>query len=225
MTFDQAISLLETISHLLGAVAWPTFALIAAWTILPTVLRTMSDSEDVSVDLFGFKAAFTKKKNLAVTALVDAARVRVDGKPQADNPESAKDVVARAVTPASVKKLDGRKILWADDRPSNNSSARQAFEALGIKFDLALDTDEAIRLLGNQNFDLVISDMGRPPDAKAGYTLLERLRSAGNMIPYVIYSSAGSDLQNQAEARRRGALNSTNSTIDLFQIVTTELTR
>ena len=225
MTFDQIIRLLETIAHLLSAVAWPAFALIAAWTIMPAVLRTMSDSENVSVDMFGFKAAFTKQKNLAVTALVDAARVAVDGQAQADNPALVKDVVARAITPTSVKKLDGRKILWADDRPSNNSSARQAFEALGIRFDFALDTDEAIRLLSSQNFDLVISDMGRPPDAKAGYTLLEQLRSAGNSVPYVIYSSGGSDLENRAEARRRGALGSTNSSNDLFQIVTTELSR
>lgn len=225
MTFDQAIRLLETIALLLSAVAWPAFALIAAWTILPAVLRTMSDSDNVSVDMFGFKAAFTKQKNLAVTALVDAARAGVTGKSDTVNPTLAKDVVARAVTPNSVKKLDGRKILWADDRPSNNSSARQAFEALGIRFDFALNTDEAIRLLRNQHFDLVISDMGRPPDAKAGYTLLDQLRSAGNSIPYVIYSSAGSDLENQAEARRRGALGSTNSSNDLFQIVITELTR
>lgn len=225
MTFDQAIRLLETIAHLLGAVAWPSVALIAAWKIIPAVLRTMSDSDDFSVDIFGFKAAFAKKKSLAVAALANAARDVVDGQPQADSPASAKDVVAQAVTPTSIKKLEGRKILWADDRPSNNSSARQAFEALGIKFDFALDTDEAIRLLAQQHFDLVISDMGRPPDSQAGYTLLDRLRSTGNSIPFVIYSAGGSDLESRAKARRHGALDSTNSSNDLFQIVTAQLTR
>jgi DNA-binding NtrC family response regulator len=39
-----------------------------------------------------------------------------------------------------------------------------------------------------QHLDAIISDMGRPSDPQAGYTLLDKVRSSGNQIPFVIYA-------------------------------------
>jgi TIR domain len=66
-----------------------------------------------------------------------------------------------------------RSILWVDDRPGNNVLERQSLRQYGFEFDLAQSTLEALDSLRGRRFDLIISDMGRPPDPRAGYTLLD----------------------------------------------------
>ena len=53
------------------------------------------------------------------------------------------------------------QILWVDDCPDNNTYLQQAMEAMGLQFTLALSTEEALRILANQRFAAIISDMGR----------------------------------------------------------------
>jgi CheY-like chemotaxis protein len=90
------------------------------------------------------------------------------------------------------EELVAQHILWVDDEPENNEWERRALESYGVRFALAHDTDEAIRLLSGKNgFAAVISDMGRPGDRNAGFTLLERLRESPERTqPYFIYTSA-----------------------------------
>ncbi|MEY2645381.1 MAG: hypothetical protein RLZZ611_2030, partial [Cyanobacteriota bacterium] len=65
---------------------------------------------------------------------------------------------------------------------------------------------------------VIVSDMGRPPDAQAGYTLLDRLRSTGNKTPYLIYAGSRS-AEHVAESRRRGAIGCTNDPYELFEYI------
>jgi DNA-binding NarL/FixJ family response regulator len=65
--------------------------------------------------------------------------------------------------------------------------------------------------------------MGRPPDARAGYTLLDKLRSAGNKTPFVIYASSRAP-EHVREALKHGAIGCTNSPQELVGIVTGALT-
>jgi CheY-like chemotaxis protein len=102
-----------------------------------------------------------------------------------------------------------RRILWVDDRPNNNVFERRAMQPYGVEFELAKSTGEALAMLGKKRFDAIISDMGRPPDMEAGYTLLDVLRKSGNLIPFFIY--AGSDsAQHLRLALSKGAQGSTN---------------
>jgi CheY-like chemotaxis protein len=101
------------------------------------------------------------------------------------------------------------RILWVDDRPDNNVFERRAMEAYNIDFDLALSTGEALAKIGKNKFDAIISDMGRPPDPRAGYTLLQALRASGNLTPFFIYAGSD-DPEHRQEALSRGAQGSTN---------------
>lgn len=116
-------------------------------------------------------------------------------------------------------RLQGSFVLWVDDRPSNNRYERQALEALGIRVEIARSTDDALERVRQQHFDLIISDMGRPPDPRAGYTLLEKLRASGNHIPFLIYAGSRRP-EHVKEARERGALGCTNSPQELILMVT-----
>jgi CheY-like chemotaxis protein len=109
-------------------------------------------------------------------------------------------------------------VLWVDDRPSNNLHERQALEAVGITFVPAVSTEEALEKIKRQPFDAIISDMGRPPDPQAGYTLLEKLRESGDRTPFLIYAGSSAP-EHRAEARRRGAVACTNRPDELFEMV------
>jgi CheY-like chemotaxis protein len=113
--------------------------------------------------------------------------------------------------------------LWVDDEPDNNRFERQTLEALGIEIDLSTSTEDAMEKMRRQSYDLVISDMGRPADPRAGYTLLDQLRNRGDRTPFIIYSSSRTSEQVK-EARRHGAIGSTNSPKELITMVTRSLT-
>lgn len=78
--------------------------------------------------------------------------------------------MTQAVTPRVLRRAGDAVILWVDDRPNGNRFERQSMEALGIRFVNVVSTDEALERLKNQSFDVIISDMKRPGDDRAGYT-------------------------------------------------------
>jgi CheY-like chemotaxis protein len=91
-------------------------------------------------------------------------------------------------------------------------------EKYNITFTLARSTDEALGQLADQKFDAIISDMGRPPDGRAGYTLLRALRSRGNQTPFFIYAGSRKP-EHVAEAFRRGAQGAANIPSELISMV------
>ncbi|WP_300753756.1 response regulator [Janthinobacterium sp.] len=110
------------------------------------------------------------------------------------------------------------RILWVDDRPENNVYERQAFEAQGIEFSLALSTNEALALLKTNKFAAIISDMGRKEGPKEGYVLLENLRAMGDKTPFMIYASSNLP-EHKKTALEQGAIGSTNKADELFKTV------
>ena len=111
-----------------------------------------------------------------------------------------------------------RTVLWVDNNPDNNILERHAMETYNIRFELARSTDEALAKLDNARFDAVISDMGRPWDHQAGYTLLDNLRGKGDTTPYFIYSATNSPGR-QREALQRRAQGTTNQSDELTAMV------
>lgn len=65
------------------------------------------------------------------------------------------------------------RVLWVDNLPSNNRYERTMLHALGMFVDLSTSTEDALaKVAARGGYDVIISDMGRPHDAQAGYTLL-----------------------------------------------------
>ena len=109
------------------------------------------------------------KMQMAVAASLTAATAK-SGSPASEvRVDEIVDVV-RAARPASGAAADGwrNRILWVDDRPENNTYERQAFEAMGLRFTLALSTDEAFERLSQGKFAAIISDMGRREGPREG---------------------------------------------------------
>ena len=130
--------------------------------------------------------------------------------------------VDQLVTPRTSRQLEGASVLWVDDRPMNNTYERQALEALGIQFTISKSTEDAVERLQKKTYDLIISDMGRPPDLHAGYTLLEKVKEMQITTPFIIYAGSKRP-EHIAEARKRGAFGTTNDPQELFELVVSAL--
>lgn len=160
------------------------------------------------------------KMQLAVVASLTAATAK------GDTPTSESDLqkiveVVRAAGPAAVSNGDGWRncILWVDDHPENNTYERQAFEAMGLRFDLALSTDEAFERLSSKKFAAIISDMGRKEGPREGYVLLDRLRKEGDQTPLFFYAASNAP-EHKRETREHGGQGCTNNAKELFEMVT-----
>jgi CheY-like chemotaxis protein len=220
MTIDSALKLLDAATKLLGVVVWPAvvvFALVRFGSGIREFIATMGE--------FSLKAAgldvSAKRKQVEAAAALGAA---IQERTPSDATASDARIAAKIATPQMIRRAERATVLWVDDRPRNNSYERQALEAVGITFVLATSTDEALKELRRRFFNVIISDMGRPPDAQAGYTLLDRLRAEGNQTPFIIYAGSRA-LEHVAESRRHGADGCTNRPDELFEMVLSALAR
>ncbi|MFZ1123622.1 MAG: response regulator [Candidatus Baltobacteraceae bacterium] len=127
--------------------------------------------------------------------------------------------LSRIVSDDTLPTFSRASILWVDDRPENNTYLIQAFKELGIHVDTPRSTNDALELLNRRQYDVIISDMGRPPDQRAGYTLLSELRKRGTFPPVVIYAGSDSE-EHRKMAIDAGAIDSTNRPQRVFNTVT-----
>ena len=165
------------------------------------------------------------KMQMAVVASLGAATAK--GKSTASESEIEKIVeIVRATGPARAEGDEGRRnhILWVDDRPENNTYERQAFEAMGIRFTLALSTDDAFERLAPNRYAAIISDMARREGPREGYVLLDRLRQQGDQTPLFFYASSSAP-EHRRETREHGGQGCTNNAQELFEMVTKAVIR
>jgi len=225
---DDIVKLFDAITKLLNVLIYPAIILFILIRFGRDLRDFFSSLGELSLKGAGFEASLKRKQAEVVAALSAAAASKPDGdkthESVAKEAMIAADVVADFVTPRAIRRASRSTVLWVDDNPNNNSYERQALEALGVSFVLAISTDEALKKISRQRFDAIISDMGRPPDSRAGYTLLDKLRSNGDQTPFIIYASSR-DPEHVAESRRHGAIGCTNNANELFEMVLSALGR
>jgi CheY-like chemotaxis protein len=83
-------------------------------------------------------------------------------------------VMRRVRMVASV--LEGARMLWVDDRPGNNLYERATFKSMGVSISLATSTEGAVAMLETEPVHVLISDMDRNGNKKAGLELLNRIK-------------------------------------------------
>lgn len=221
MSTDSASSLVSAIAQLVGVLIWPAVVLFFLVRFRGSLANFFSDLGEFSFKAPGVEAS-AKRQQEAAAALGAAIATRASGDATQGRAAEPRDVAAALPSPRAQRRLQGARILWVDDRPDNNRFERQALEALGINIDLSTTTEDALEKVQRRSYDLIISDMGRPPDARAGYTLLDQLRRTGNQTPFVIYAGSRAP-EHIAEARAHGAIGSTNMPQELITMVTNVL--
>ena len=198
-TYFDAAHALTSVVNLVG---W-----CAAAVILVSARRRI---ESLSFGPFTFKL-----KQEAVEAATIAARAW-----QATVPDQKIDVplLRRHLHQKLPINIIGKSILWVDDNPANNLFAVRALRKLNLDVEQTTSTEAAIAAIERRSFDLVISDMGRGQDMRAGYDLLKQIRDRGSQVPFFIF--AGSDRPEfRREAATQGAQLSTNDMLELIDQV------
>jgi CheY-like chemotaxis protein len=155
-------------------------------------------------------------KAIARTPTPSPSSARAKRSDDAADEEASK--LVKSLGPERETKKRRKLVLWVDDRPDNNIIERHSMAAYNIDFVLAQSTGQALAELRKQQFDAIISDMGRPPDSRAGYTLLEAVRGAGEQTPFFIYAGSR-DPAHVREAHSRGAQGTTNMGDELLQML------
>jgi CheY-like chemotaxis protein len=228
MSVDEFVKLTEALSKLLGVLVWPALLAFVLVRFGPALKEFFSSLGEFTFKGGGFEATAKRKQAEAAAALVAASVARPDAnttpESAAREAKEAAAVVAESVNPRVIRRASEATALWVDDRPSNNIFERQSLEALGVSFVLATSTEEALDRLSKQKFDVIISDMSRPQDARAGYTLLQKVRASRNQTPFVIYAGSNAP-EHKAEARSLGALGTTNRASELFGYVLEAISR
>lgn len=110
-----------------------------------------------------------------------------------------------------------KKILWVDDYPQNNVYPMQILKEQGVEFDLALNTKKALELINSNEYDLIISDMGRGDDSTAGLTLLRELHKKNIKVPVIIYASVNAIKKYATQAAELGAVANINGASGLLR--------
>jgi CheY-like chemotaxis protein len=104
-----------------------------------------------------------------------------------------------------------KSIFWVDDKPKNNSFLIAALRERGHVVDTALTTNEGIKKFKENSYDIVISDMGRPEDEKAGITLAKKIHSLRSGVPYFIFCGGWAARNLRDEALANGVTEITSS--------------
>lgn len=216
-------------TQLVGVLVWPLALVFLFIYFRKSIGSFLANLGELSLRTPGIEA--TAKRQVAAQAAEAAAALnaaQAKNLPSDGAPAETIDpkVIADAVVPTTRTQRRIRRsfVLWVDDRPNNNTFERRALEALGIEIDLSTSTDDALRKIKRDSYDLIISDMSRPPDPRAGYTLLDQLRSEGDTTPLVIYSGSRSP-EHAKEALEHGAIGATNDPQELFSMATRALGR
>jgi len=127
------------------------------------------------------------------------------------------EAIERAAQPGRTEKTR-KVILWVDDNPWNVIYEQDALQRYALDSVVAMSTDEALQQLSKHELHAIVSDMKRPPDDQAGFTLLQVVRDAGYKLPFFIYAGSSTP-EYVAEAHRRGAQGTTNNPDDLIKMV------
>jgi len=226
MSIDDITKLLDSITNLIAVLAWPVFGVFLIARFGTTLKELASSLSEFSFKGGGIETTLKRKQIEAAVSLAAATVANNENGAKASSTANeamaAANFILKTVNADVLKQTEISRILWVDGKPENNLHERAALSALGINFILAHSTDEAVELLQQSKFDVIISDMNRPSDSKAGYTLLSQIRQMGNLTPYIIYAGSSNPAY-KIDAIKRGALGSTNKADELFDYVVNAL--
>jgi CheY-like chemotaxis protein len=198
----------NAVSSAINLVVW-----LVALTLLAVAIRR-NRIDSVSVGPINIRM-----KEEAVSAAASAARAWPGQ--DVDVPR-IRATVDKAFTPEVANNLTGKAVLWVDDNPDNNKLVVRALRRFHLDVEQVPSTEAGLAAMQRRPFDLVISDMGRAGNMRAGYDFLKALRDSGSKVPFFIFSS-GDQPEFRREAKELGAQLSTNNMLELIDYVVSYL--
>ncbi len=226
MRHEGIIAVTAAISQLISVLIWPALIVYILIRFGPAIGDFLDHLGAITLRGGGFEATATRRSQAAAALAAAAVAWPTDDPAPQANADAARLAVRTVgdLSPAAIRRIANARILWVDDEPGNNVNERQAMEAFGVRFVLSGSTEDALAQAARDRYDVIVSDMARGDDIRAGYTLLDALRAAGSTVPLIIYASSRRP-DHVADAKRRGAFGCTNRATELFDLVLAALDR
>jgi len=114
--------------------------------------------------------------------------------------------------------MDQHRILVADDEETIRAILKDELEEEGYAITTAVDGEDAIRLLRQDKFDLVLADIKMP--RADGFEVLRTVKAEQPSVR-VIMLTGFADLKNAIESKRLGADDFVSKPYDIVDLVTT----
>jgi CheY-like chemotaxis protein len=192
---DIFIRLIEALAKLVGALAWPGVALVILWWFGGVIRQFLASVSEGSFKAFGVEGS--AKRTIVEQAIVraDQSKKEIETTVEIKVPTGSGKSRFAAAYAADILRTDKlsdlkpKRLLWVDDRPTNNTFEMRALEELGFSIDMAVNTEEALSDIAKKQYDVIISDYSRPGDPEAAKTLLQKMQEYGNDTPLIVYSS------------------------------------
>ena len=177
--------------EILKVVIWPllilTLCILFKGSIESLIRPDPTGNMSVKISTSGVEIS---RVAAAAAAVAAGAATRADR----DNPVNQSELAANLAQGIEVslnrsQPITAKRVLWVDDRPSNNDYLIHAFRGLGIEVVLANSTKDGETALSKGSFDVVITDMSRPPENEAGLDLVRNIRKSDSKTPIIIYAA------------------------------------
>jgi CheY-like chemotaxis protein len=104
-----------------------------------------------------------------------------------------RDRAAQAAQPVSSgqRRLDDKRIIWVDDKPRTTLAVRAELENEGAIVDSVASSEELTAKLSSSSphYDLIVSDLRRGGDPRAGLEYLQKIKDEPELPPRLIFTS------------------------------------
>ena len=161
---------------------WPLVAVVVLVTVLAVLFRRTIEETVLPrvsrVRLLGVEVSFAKKE-------LD----RASSRPQLAKAGISKGDRNRALERAreAASLLQGAEVLWVDDHPSWNRSERRMLQAFGVMVDTVTNTRDALAMLEQHHYDVIISDIERDGDHDAGLAFAREIAYPSPLAKPIIF--------------------------------------
>ena len=149
MNLDGWIKLVGALMPLLQILVWFLIGVFILFAFRRPLKKFLDSVSELTLKVGSVEATARTRLQAAISLGAATAEQRVDTK-AGEAPENAQEiekVVNQLVTPQSAQQLQGARVLWVDDNPSNNTYRRNALEALGVSFSICISTEDALKEL------------------------------------------------------------------------------
>lgn len=197
----------QALNAVVSLAAWCFGGLLLYFAWRRNAIRSVSlgpinfQMQEAAVEAAAVAARDWQAKTTGSIPPVDVGRIR--------------ETVSHAFSPETANKLIGKSVLWVDDNPNNNMLAVRALRRLQLDVEQVTSTELGLEAMKQRHFDLIISDMGRGSNMRAGYELLKAIRDHGSKVPFFIFAGADKP-EFRREAASQGAQLSTNDMLELI---------
>lgn len=215
---EEIAKLIQSLSSLL----WPILALLFIWRFRSSITEVIESAKGrkFTVKIGGQELTMDEASTQQEKSINDL-RSQIAAIQQFLKINQQDLVNQIAFTPE--RPVSSSSVLWVDDNPKNNAYLISSIQTSGYVVDLAKTTNEALKLLGQNQYRVIISDMGREENGdyrpEAGLELLKKLRSEGNSTPFVVFCSSIGARKYKEAVIANGGISATSSSSVLFGLI------